>query len=250
MAVYKNDEFIKRLKDIQASKTIYCSGMWGQEIAESIIATKAKQYPNWYTAERQAKLRRLIGQGYHGFDCVCLIKSVLWGYLNQKYASNGVPDFGADSIMNYCTNVSSDMSASNIQAGEALWMKGHVGIYIGNGKVVECTSAWTSNVLISNLSARKWLKHGKLKWIDYSNSSTNTSTSKTTSTTTSSTIKVGSKVKLNKGAKWVNDKTPSSWVYNTTLYVTKISGDKATTSRISATGAVTGTAYTKDLTLI
>lgn len=58
-----------------------------------------------------------------------------------------------------------------------MWINGHVGIYVGNDMAIECTTAWTDNVLksvVTNIRAtksgeygRKWTKHGKLKWIEY-----------------------------------------------------------------------------------
>ncbi len=167
-----SSEFINKLVSIKNSNTTYMLGVWGQEVTNELIARKSAQYPTWYNSERVEKFKSLVGKNYRGFDCICLIKSVLWGYPSMVYAANGVPDFGADSIEKYCTDISSDFT--NIETGEVLHMKGHVGVYIGNGEVVECTVAWTSNVLISKLSQRNWLTHGKLKWIDYSSTNTDT----------------------------------------------------------------------------
>lgn len=168
-----SNEFIAKLKEVANMNTIYMWGCFGQPVTESIIAAKAKQYPSWYTAARQAKFRKLIGKGYYGFDCVCLIKGILWGFPNTKYASNNVQDIGADSMIEKCSNLSTDFG--NITPGEAVWLKGHIGVYIGNGQVVECTPAWADGVQITNLSQRKWTKHGKLPYIEYvSNSTPNT----------------------------------------------------------------------------
>ena len=58
-------------------------------------------------------------------------------------------------------------------------MKGHVGVYIGNGIVVECTPKWKNCVQFTNLgnlsqykngNYRLWSKHGKLPFIDYNQS--------------------------------------------------------------------------------
>lgn len=102
-------------------------------------------------------------------DCSGLVKGILWGYPNNgKYASNGVPDVNAHSlIFQWCNSVSNDMKESNITKGELLWMDGHCGIYIGNSKVVESTPRWENGIQITKLSQRKWLRHGKLLFIDY-----------------------------------------------------------------------------------
>ena len=137
---------------------------------------KAKQYPYWYT---DSKINSIFAPIYRsnslvwGFDCVGLIKGVLWGWNGDKskayggavYSSNGVPDISADAMINRCLNVSSNFK--QILPGEYLWMKGHCGVYIGNGQVVESSPKWNNGVQITNLSARNWLKHGKLPYINY-----------------------------------------------------------------------------------
>lgn len=99
-------------------------------------------------------------------DCSGLIKGVLWGYPdNGKYASKGVPDYNADTIIKKCKNVSTDFSI--ISKGEFVWMSGHCGVYIGNGQVIESSPAWENGVQITKLSQRKWKKHGFLPWVEY-----------------------------------------------------------------------------------
>ena len=123
--------------------------------------------------------------GYYLFDCVCLIKSILWGFNFSKgahggaiYLANGVPDVGANRMIELCTNISDDFK--NINVGEILWLDGHVGIYVGNRTVVEATTAWESKVLISdvldngnriknNHQVYRSVKHGYLPYIKYNN---------------------------------------------------------------------------------
>jgi hypothetical protein len=121
---------------------------------------------------------------YWNFDCVTLIKSVLWGWSSNKnhkhggaiYGSNGVYDDSADTIIKRCKSISTNFK--DIQKGELLWMKGHVGIYIGNREVIECTAAWEGKVLYSKIglmgersrngnSGGKWVKHGKIPYLTY-----------------------------------------------------------------------------------
>jgi hypothetical protein len=179
----KTKDFIQKLMCIVTSfKTVYMWGVFGAPVTEYLIATKSKQYPEWYNAKRQAAFRKLIGKGYFGFDCVNTIKGILWGWNGNPlkghgggvYASNGVPDVSADGMLTKLTGVSTDFS--NIVEGEAVWTKGHIGVYIGNGKVIECTPSWKNNVQMTaclnvgpiiGMNGRRWLKHGKLPYIEY-----------------------------------------------------------------------------------
>lgn len=106
-------------------------------------------------------------------DCSGLIKGTLWGYPYHGKYGNIYPDVNANTIMsNYCYNQSSNFN--NINRGEFVWMNGHIGVYIGNGKVCECSPKWENGIQITNLKARKWAKHGYSKWLDYSsNNNTN-----------------------------------------------------------------------------
>lgn len=159
--------------------------MFGQPITESIITQKAKQLPNWYTSKRQQELRTLVGQGYFGFDCICLIKGVLWGWngsINSVnggavYESNSVPDVTEYGMLQLCSNISEDFN--KIEIGEYLWTEGHCGIYIGDGLAVECTTRWDNCVQItavdnialqSGYNERVWKKHGLIPYVEYINS--------------------------------------------------------------------------------
>lgn len=73
-----------------------------------------------------------------------------------------------------CSGVSTNFS--KIVPGEAVWMKGHIGVYIGGGKVIECSPAFKNCVqvtaclnigAISGMNGRRWTKHGKLPYITY-----------------------------------------------------------------------------------
>lgn len=144
--------------------------------------------PNYYYSGTDW-LRYDKTKGKFKMDCVLSVKGILWGFSADKnkdrggaiYRSNGVPDFTCNGALNYCTGVSKDFS--KITAGEYLCMKdtkyNHTGIYLGNGKVFECTTGWGVNkCVISNIDKNgvrslngknnlKWTYHGKLKYIDY-----------------------------------------------------------------------------------
>lgn len=178
-----NKEFVQKAIDAAKNyKTVYANGVFGSVIAEDIIEQKSRQLPRWYTAERQANLRKLIGKGYFGFDCVCFVKGILWGwngdqsenYGGAKYESNGVPDITENSMISKCSGISNDFT--RIEPGEFLWFDGHCGIYVGDGLAVECTPKWENGVQITAVknigekagyNNRFWTKHGKLPYVEY-----------------------------------------------------------------------------------
>lgn len=176
-------EFCSKLKQAEYNKTLYVAGAFGAPMTSYNKDRYIREYAYNSAAERK-KLIIKADKNTFGFDCVCLIKGILWGWnANNKapyggaaYCSNGVPDIDTEQMINACEDVSTDFS--NIEFGELVWQTGHVGVYLNNGLVVECTPAWgTNKVIFTNLGnlnftrpeyhTRWWKKHGKLPWIDY-----------------------------------------------------------------------------------
>lgn len=192
MAKMTVETFVNKLVDIAKNhKTLYVMGCFGAPITNSNV----DRYCTNHSYNKQATRTKMIKAAankkpvVYGFDCVCLIKGVLWGwsanekhsYGGAKYNSNDVPDIGADGMIAKCTELSTDFN--NIEVGEAVWRKGHIGIYIGDGLAVECTPAWKNCVQITacncnkaGYNRRNWTKHGKLPYVDYSKKETVTET--------------------------------------------------------------------------
>jgi hypothetical protein len=178
----KNTEFVERLKDCANNyKTLYVMGCFG---APMNSANKTR-YINHHSYNKKAERKAMINAASadtFGFDCVCLVKGILWGWKGDKsknyggavYAASGVPDVNADGMIKLCKEVSADFS--KVEIGELLWLKGHVGVYIGDGLAVECTPAWKNCVQITpvlnmgtqnGVNGHKWTKHGKLPFVQY-----------------------------------------------------------------------------------
>lgn len=162
-------------------KTLYVMGCFGAPMNQS----NKTRYINGYTFnvkdERKAKIQAATADTF-GFDCVCFIKALFWGwhgdpgqvYGGAVYKSNGVPDIGADQMLKVCTDVSTDFST--IVPGELVWLPGHVGIYVGDGMAAEATWEPDEGVQLQcvlpmgvkpGMPATGWVKHGKLPWISY-----------------------------------------------------------------------------------
>ena len=187
----------------QKYKTLYVMGCFGAPMNASNKKRYCANHTYNKAAARQAMINAASADTF-GFDCVCLIKGLLWGwngdasaiYGGAKYASNGVPDIGADSMIGVCKDVSTDFS--KIEVGEAVWCKGHIGIYIGGGLAVECTPAWKNCVQItacnctkSGYSRRNWTKHGKLPYVSYTGASENVNAGTSTTTATKPSTSTG-----------------------------------------------------------
>ena len=167
-------------------KTAYMLGPWGWPATSKMIQRATTQGSNAKTNRQWLPQANAIKDKGFLFDCVGLIKGILWGwdgdlsrtYGGAGYACNGVPDYDAKKMIDNCREVSTDFST--IVPAEAVWMDGHIGVYVGEGIVVEATPKWRGGVQRSTLAntagsktlpgtagARTWTKHGKLPWVDY-----------------------------------------------------------------------------------
>lgn len=175
-------ELIDRCVDIaEHYKTLYVMGCFGAPMT----AANKKRYTKNHEYNRAAARTKMINAASDdtfGFDCVNLIKGILWGwdgdldaqYGGAKYGSNGVPDVSADGMIRLCRGVTADFRG--IVPGAAVWMPGHIGLYIGDGLAVECTPKWENRVQITavgNLgkkagyNTRTWKKWGVLPYVSY-----------------------------------------------------------------------------------
>ena len=175
-----NKELAAKLINVAKNyKTLYVMGCFGAPMT----ASNKKRYTQNHSYNRQPERTAMINAASadtFGFDCVCLIKGLLWGWNGNKnavyggatYTSNGVPDIGADQMIKVCKNVTTDFS--KIEVGEAVWLEGHIGVYVGDGLAVECTPRWANKVQltacnrnVSGYNRRNWTKHGKLPYVEY-----------------------------------------------------------------------------------
>lgn len=174
-----SDEFVKRITDLAKLKTIYVKGGFGIVLnnAGKVRAIRAYQY----NYNRRAKIAACSADTF-GFDCCGIVKAVLWGftadtsknYGGAVYASNGVPDISEAGFLKVSRKVSMDFSG--IVPGACVYMPGHMGVYIGAGRVVEATPIWTDGVQvtccanvkrITGLHARSWDSWGLLPYVEY-----------------------------------------------------------------------------------
>lgn len=178
--VMNASEFVEKLKDVALNyKTLYVMGCFGAPMNSKNRTRYCTNDPYNKQPERTAMINAASASTF-GFDCVCLIKGILWGWIGNKnltyggavYKANGVPDVNADTMFSYCYDIGTTFT--DLEVGEALWTNGHIGIYIGDGLAVECTPSWDNCVQITACNCKKsgyhtrtWKKHGKLPYVEY-----------------------------------------------------------------------------------
>lgn len=162
-------------------KTLYVHGCFGWPMNQRNKQRAIKNSSFNSKDERSDKIQKASADTF-GFDCVCLVKALLWGwcgnakknYGGATYCAGGVKDLNDAQMLAICKDVSTDFS--NVQPGEYLWTDGHCGIYAGNGIAVECTYRWDDGVqktAVFNITGetdtkgRSWKKHGKLPYLTY-----------------------------------------------------------------------------------
>lgn len=162
------EEFIAKAKTLAARKTFY-----------------KNKYPY--------NLCFINNDGRTSADCVNLYKAILNGYDVNKttigYCQRDLSNTGdctEAELLAQCTDVSQDFQT--LIAPEILYMKGHIGAYIGETSidgivynVIECTGSWGGGILYSwvdpdgtrrrskgGAKNGRWTHHGvPSKWVSY-----------------------------------------------------------------------------------
>lgn len=144
----------------------YWWGTFGQTASASLYKAKKAQYPSYYSASDFASQ---FGQRVH--DCVGLIKGYRWSDTPESApAYVGAQDVAVSGLYNQCSQRGGIESMPN-EPGVCLFMgnMGHVGVYMGNGRVIEARGH-AYGVVETALTGRGWAYWGKPHWLDYSDS--------------------------------------------------------------------------------
>lgn len=141
----------------------YWWGTFGQIATESLYVQKMEQYPSYYT---DSDFESQYGQRVH--DCVGLIKGYRWSSSPSaapKYKSN--QDVSVEGLYAQC-GLKGRLDTMPDIPGVCVFMGslGHVGVYIGGGKVIEARGH-AYGVQETYLNRRGWSFWGMPDWLDY-----------------------------------------------------------------------------------
>lgn len=144
----------------------YVWGSQGELLTESRFQSLAASYPKEVGGYEDWIRTHWLGK--RTADCSGLIRGYWWLDAETqeiKYGSNGIPAMGADA-MYQAASEKRPMSTMPEIPGLGVWHKGHIGIYIGNGEVVEAMST-RKGVVRTQLASGRWTAWLKIPYINY-----------------------------------------------------------------------------------
>lgn len=154
----------------------YWYGTFGQTSSESLLKSKRNQYPEYYDQKRY-KVAFTSQYGKRVHDCIGLIKGYLWSNnatSAPKY--NAAQDTSANGMLNLCKEKGAISTIPELP-GVLVFFPGHVGVYIGNGYVIEARGH-DYGVVKTKLSDRPWKNWGKCPYITYESEKATSNTAK------------------------------------------------------------------------
>ena len=141
----------------------YWMGTFGQIATAALYAYNKARLPGDY---QWSDMPDQLGQRVH--DCVGLIKGYCWSDGPEAvpvYGSNGCPDISADVMYSRCSP-RGELSTLPEVPGMLLFKRGHVGVYIGRGEVIEA-AGHRVGVVRRSISDNHWTHWGKCPYIKY-----------------------------------------------------------------------------------
>ena len=144
----------------------YVWGTYGNVLTDSLFDYKLEQYPDGVGNYEDFIEANWLGG--RTTDCVGLIKGYGWldpDTLTIGYATNGMPDYGANQMYR-SASVSGTIDTIPEIPGLAVWCDGHIGVYIGNGEVIEAMGT-KYGVVKTKLVDRNWTHWLEIEYISY-----------------------------------------------------------------------------------
>ena len=143
----------------------YIYGTYGQILTERLLLDRASTYPSRIGPER-VKYAREHYIGKRVSDCEGMIKNYLWADSpDTAPIYNAEQDLSANGAFQAAT-VKGKIDTIPEVPGICVRYSGHVGVYIGNGEVVE-ERGFNYGCVKTRLKDRAWTDWFEHPWIDY-----------------------------------------------------------------------------------
>lgn len=165
-----NLDIVKWAVHAQENRWGYVYGTYGSVLNEALLTGKISQYPNEVGGYEDFIRQHWLGG--RTVDCVGLIKG--YGWYNTETAqiqigANGMPDISANAMFENASEKGTIDTIPEIP-GLAVWHEGHIGIYIGNGEVIQAANT-NDGVIRTPIGQSGWTHWMKIPYIQYINES-------------------------------------------------------------------------------
>lgn len=166
----------------------YWYGTFGQAASKPLYSEKKRQYPTYYRWEYDSEIAKV-------HDCVGLVKGYLWcdSPEDNTPVYDATQDISANGMRDACTKLGT-MASIPETPGVLVFKDGHIGVYIGNGFVVEARGH-DYGVVKTKLEERDWKMWGYCPFIDYEELAEPEKEKENTTTVSLPVLKKGSKGK-------------------------------------------------------
>lgn len=143
----------------------YIWGTYGKVLTSSLLQNKLQQYP-----KEVGKYLDYIQKNYIGkrtADCVGLIKAFLWWDVDGPVYT-AKTDLSANGMFEAAV-MKGPVSELPEMPGVCLWKSGHVGVYVGDGRVIEAkgTKYGVIETPLKGWGSTKWTHWFFCPYIDY-----------------------------------------------------------------------------------
>jgi len=161
-----NLQFVEHCEKALKEKWGYVWGTYGQILTPKILADKVKQYPN--NVGNYEGFIRSNWMNKRACDCVGLIKSFLWHITNGGHYRPET-DFNVGMFAQHSNVKGLIKDIPMDRVGLLVWKKGHIGVYVGDGRVIEAhgTKYGVIETPLIGPNSTGWTNWGECHLIDY-----------------------------------------------------------------------------------
>ena len=159
-------DLVEWAKQAHAKKWGYVWGTYDDVLTEAVLNGKVSPYPDEVGGKEEYIRTHWLGG--RTADCIGLIKGYAWFNCDTgqiEYRSNGVRDTGSDPMLDMATEKGTIDTMPDIP-GIAVWMDGHIGIYVGDGQTIHAANT-ELGVIMTPLAHSGWTHWLKIPYITY-----------------------------------------------------------------------------------